>query len=113
MHPAWMLDYFRNGMPEFEDWTRYAGDNADARAVASFLKTQGRRAQTWSDVDHFRRLWPGNFVLKGILHSDDALRPPMPASTGSSYRTTAAAGSIARQARSRSSRRSTPPSATG
>jgi L-lactate dehydrogenase (cytochrome)/(S)-mandelate dehydrogenase len=74
MHPAWMLDYFRNGMPEFEDWKRYAGDKADARAVASFLKTQGRRAQTWSDVDHFRRLWPGTFVLKGILHRDDALR---------------------------------------
>ena len=74
MHPAWMLDYFRHGMPMFEDWRRYAGDNADVHAVAAFLKSQGRRAQTWSDVDHLRRLWPGTFVIKGILHPDDAVR---------------------------------------
>lgn len=24
----------------------------------------------WSDVEAFRRLWPGNVVLKGILHPD-------------------------------------------
>jgi L-lactate dehydrogenase (cytochrome)/(S)-mandelate dehydrogenase len=74
MHPGWLVDYLRHGMPVFEDWKRYAGDDADARAVAEFLKLQGRMPQTWSDVDHFRRLWPGTFVLKGILHADDALR---------------------------------------
>jgi (S)-mandelate dehydrogenase len=73
-HPAWMFDYLRHGMPMLEDWKRYAGDNADARTVAAFVKSEGRMAQTWSDVDHFRRLWPGSFVLKGILHPDDAVR---------------------------------------
>ena len=73
-HPAWLLDYLRHGMPVFEDFKRYAGGNADARAVAEFLKSQGRMAQTWNDVDYFRRLWPGTFVLKGILHADDATR---------------------------------------
>jgi L-lactate dehydrogenase (cytochrome)/(S)-mandelate dehydrogenase len=73
-HPAWLFDYLRHGMPVFADWKRYAGDDADARAVATFVKAQGRMAQTWNDVDHFRRLWPGAFVLKGVLHPDDAAR---------------------------------------
>ena len=28
----------------------------------------------WKDVENFRRLWPGNFVIKGIMHPDDARR---------------------------------------
>ena len=73
-HPAWLLGYLRHGMPMFADWQRYAGANADAVAVADCVKTLGRGAQTWSEVEHFRRLWPGQFVLKGILHPAEALR---------------------------------------
>jgi (S)-mandelate dehydrogenase len=72
--PAWTLDYLRQGMPVFEDWKPYAGANADARAVARFVTAQGRGTQTWRDVERFRRMWPGKFVLKGILHPGDAMR---------------------------------------
>jgi L-lactate dehydrogenase (cytochrome)/(S)-mandelate dehydrogenase len=30
--------------------------------------------QTWQDVENFRKLWPRKFILKGILHPDDAVR---------------------------------------
>src|SRR3954465_13772379 len=29
---------------------------------------------TWKHVERYRELWKGNFVLKGIMHPDDALR---------------------------------------
>jgi L-lactate dehydrogenase (cytochrome)/(S)-mandelate dehydrogenase len=28
----------------------------------------------WQDVETFRRLWPGQLVLKGVMHPDDATR---------------------------------------
>jgi (S)-mandelate dehydrogenase len=73
-HPAWALGYLRHGMPVFGDWQPYAGEGADARTVARFVSAQGRGVQTWRDVERFRRMWPGKFVLKGILHPDDAMR---------------------------------------
>jgi L-lactate dehydrogenase (cytochrome)/(S)-mandelate dehydrogenase len=29
---------------------------------------------TWDDLARFRELWPRNFVVKGIMHPDDAVR---------------------------------------
>ena len=29
---------------------------------------------TWKHVERYRELWKGNFVLKGIMHPDDAIR---------------------------------------
>ena len=29
---------------------------------------------TWKHVERYRSLWKGNFVLKGIMHPDDAIR---------------------------------------
>jgi L-lactate dehydrogenase (cytochrome)/(S)-mandelate dehydrogenase len=29
---------------------------------------------TWKHVERFRSIFPGNFVLKGIMHPDDAIR---------------------------------------
>ncbi|MET4699930.1 (S)-mandelate dehydrogenase [Constrictibacter sp. MBR-5] len=73
-YPGWLSDYLKHGMPMFQNWQRYAGPNADADAVATFVSSQTRASVTWKDIEDFRRLWPGNFVIKGIMHPDDALR---------------------------------------
>jgi (S)-mandelate dehydrogenase len=73
-HPGWTADYLRTGMPRFENWAPYAGDGADAKAVAAFLERQGRAALTWHHLEEFRRLWPRHLVIKGIMHRDDAVR---------------------------------------
>ncbi|MCO5091845.1 alpha-hydroxy acid oxidase [Bosea sp. (in: a-proteobacteria)] len=74
-HPAWIARYLRHGMPVFEDWRPYAGgDAASAATIARFVAAQGRASQSWHDVERLRRLWPGSFVLKGLLHPDDAAR---------------------------------------
>jgi len=76
-HPAWLLDYFRHGGgdPYFETWAPYGAGGSSAKAI---LQTVGANFpapdQTWRDVETFRRLWPRPFILKGILHPDDAVR---------------------------------------
>lgn len=70
-HPRWLLDYLRHGgAPSFRNWEQYAGNDRQ-RAVELFLR-ESPAVQSWDDVRAYRRLWPRNFVLKGILHPDDA-----------------------------------------
>src|SRR5690606_7965475 len=40
--------------------------------VADFVGKQVPGRQTWREIEHFRRLWPGKLLLKGILHPADA-----------------------------------------
>jgi L-lactate dehydrogenase (cytochrome)/(S)-mandelate dehydrogenase len=73
-YPAWLAGYLKYGIPMFSNWQPYAGEGADADSVAGFISTQTAAPLTWSDVENFRRLWPGNFVIKGIMHPEDAIK---------------------------------------
>ncbi len=74
MHPAWMLQWLRHGTPFFDNWAKYAGPGADADKVSDFVAYNNRAPMTWKHVERYRELWKGNFVLKGIMHPDDAVR---------------------------------------
>ena len=54
---------------------------------------------TWKHVERYRELWKGNFVLKGIMHPDDAIRAHSLGSTASWCRTTAHGSSTMRHRR--------------
>jgi L-lactate dehydrogenase (cytochrome)/(S)-mandelate dehydrogenase len=73
-HPAWMLEWIRHGTPYFNNWAKYAGEGASAEKVADFVAQQNRAPMTWKHVERYRELFKGNFVLKGIMHPDDAVR---------------------------------------
>ena len=74
-HPAWTLEYIRNGgTPMMQTWAAYAPAGASAAEVALFRRSQNPSVQTWRDVDRIRRLWPGNFVIKGMTRASDAVR---------------------------------------
>ena len=73
-HPAWMLEWIRHGTPYFSNWAKYAGPGASAEKVADLVAYQNRAPMTWKHVERFRSLFKGNFVLKGIMHPDDAIR---------------------------------------
>ncbi|HKU97034.1 MAG TPA: alpha-hydroxy acid oxidase [Vineibacter sp.] len=73
-HPGWLAGYLKQGTPMFSNWAPYAEKGASADAVAAFVATQTAAPLTWRDVETFRRLWPRTFVIKGIMHSDDAVR---------------------------------------
>lgn len=73
-HPAWMAGYLRHGTPMLANWRPYAPDGASADEVAGFSVSQTVAVMNWADVENFRKLWPGNLVIKGIMHPDDAFR---------------------------------------
>lgn len=73
-HPTWVAEYLRHGKPMLESWAPYAPAGADADGVAAYHNTQLPAPQSWADVETFRKLWPGNFVIKGIMHPGDAVR---------------------------------------
>ncbi|HZQ00035.1 MAG TPA: alpha-hydroxy acid oxidase [Reyranella sp.] len=73
-HPAWMLEWLRYGTPYFNNWAKYAKPGASAEEVADMVAYSNRAPMTWKHVERFRELFKGNFVIKGIMHPDDAIR---------------------------------------
>jgi (S)-mandelate dehydrogenase len=74
LHPGWMAEYLRTGMPLFSNWQRYAPPGATTAEVADFVAQQTPVSVQWRDIETFRHLWPGKLVIKGIMHVDDATR---------------------------------------
>ena len=74
LHPQWMAEYLKLGMPMLSNWQRYAPSGASAMEVADFVSSQTPVPVLWQDVETYRRLWPGKLVLKGVMHPDDATR---------------------------------------
>jgi (S)-mandelate dehydrogenase len=76
-HPAWIIEYLRRGggTPMLENWQPYAPAGSDAEAVYKHSSSlRPFNAQTWRDLENYRRLFPRNLVVKGIMDPADALR---------------------------------------
>jgi isopentenyl diphosphate isomerase/L-lactate dehydrogenase-like FMN-dependent dehydrogenase len=75
LHPAWTWQWLANGgLPKMGSWAAYAGTNADSKRVAEFMRSQAYTPQGWSDLQQYRDLWKGKFIVKGLQHPDDARR---------------------------------------
>jgi L-lactate dehydrogenase (cytochrome)/(S)-mandelate dehydrogenase len=75
--PAWLHGYLRSGggTPMMANWLPHAREGATADEVADvFAANTPARDHTWHDIETYRKLWPGNLVIKGILHPEDAVR---------------------------------------
>ena len=44
MHPLWIADYLRRGIPRFDNWAPYAAPGASAKDIAAFVARQIRAA---------------------------------------------------------------------
>ena len=75
-HPAWIIDYLRNGgVPPLSNWEKYAPDGAKSVEIADFFNTQvPAPAQTWRELERYRKLWPRALIVKGIMDPEDAVR---------------------------------------
>jgi (S)-mandelate dehydrogenase len=75
LHPAWTWQWFANGgLPKMGSWAAYAGPNPSAEDVAKFMRSQAYTPQSWADLEHYRSLWKGKLIVKGLQHPDDARR---------------------------------------
>ena len=75
-HPAWVIDYVRHGgAPTLGNWAPHAGNGASkADAIRLGRSQTPAAAQTWRDLERYRRLFPRPLVVKGILSPADAVR---------------------------------------
>ena len=75
-HPGWIAEYVRHrGVPMLENWLPYASAAADTEEVRLLVSANTpAHAQTWKDLERYRRLFPRNLVVKGIMNPADALR---------------------------------------
>jgi (S)-mandelate dehydrogenase len=76
-HPGWIVEYLKHGggTPMLQNWQPYAPSGADAEDVYNFSRSlMPYSAQTWRDLETYRRLFPRNLVVKGIMHPGDAIR---------------------------------------
>jgi L-lactate dehydrogenase (cytochrome)/(S)-mandelate dehydrogenase len=76
-HPGWIVEYFRRGggTPMLQNWQPYAPAGSDAEAVYKHSSSlRPFNSQTWRDLENYRRLFPRNLIVKGIMDPADARR---------------------------------------
>jgi L-lactate dehydrogenase (cytochrome) len=75
VRPRWLLDYVRHvALPDLSTPNLAVLD----KPVPTFFEAYGEWMQaplpSWSDVAWLREQWGGRFVVKGVMHPDDARR---------------------------------------
>src|ERR1051326_4422226 len=75
-HPGWVWEYISNGgTPPLGNWLPYLPNGASAEETVKFNRSQvPAHAQTWKELEHYRKLFNGNLVVKGIMSPADAIR---------------------------------------
>jgi heme/flavin dehydrogenase (mycofactocin system) len=74
-HPRWLVDFMRSGGVPHLTTPNLAAPDEDA---PTFFGAYGEWMQTpqpsWSDIGWLREQWAGPFLVKGVMHPDDARR---------------------------------------
>jgi len=70
--PAWAIALWKYGIPGFDNLRAYADKRASLQEVIAFTRREMGGAFTWEEIARYRDRWKGRFVLKGIMHPQDA-----------------------------------------
>jgi (S)-mandelate dehydrogenase len=75
-HPGWVTEYVKHGgTPNLENWSPYARPGASVDEVVDlFGSNTPAHSQTWRELEKYRRLFPRNLIVKGIMDPRDAIR---------------------------------------
>jgi L-lactate dehydrogenase (cytochrome)/(S)-mandelate dehydrogenase len=76
-HPGWIVEYLKRGggTPMLGNWQPYAPPGSSASEVYEFSSSvRPFNAQTWRDLEAYRKLFPRALVVKGIMNPADAIR---------------------------------------
>ncbi|NDR59671.1 alpha-hydroxy acid oxidase [Aliiruegeria sabulilitoris] len=71
IRPRWSLETVANGIPRFKTLETYFDKSTFAGAARFVGKVVDGRPD-WEMLREMRDMWPGAFVVKGILHPEDA-----------------------------------------
>ena len=72
--PEWVLSTLKRPDPKPGNFVKYLPACVTAASAAVELEEQFETVTTWEDFEHFRSLWPGKLVAKGIVNPNDARR---------------------------------------
>ncbi|MFO1171579.1 MAG: alpha-hydroxy acid oxidase [Hyphomicrobiaceae bacterium] len=70
--PLWSLATLRAGMPYPATLVPYGPPGLSPSQAAAIVDPMLSTVTTWEHLERIRALWPGKFVVKGILRPDDA-----------------------------------------
>lgn len=77
-HPGWVFDYVKNGgAPTLGNWAPHVVNSngvGKSEAIRLGRSQTPAAAQTWRDLERYRRLFPRSLIVKGILSPADAIR---------------------------------------
>ena len=74
LHPGWLSDIIRYGMPVMENMVGLETATSSATAIASSVGRSYDPAFNWEGLQKIRDNWPRKLIVKGILGPGDALR---------------------------------------
>lgn len=73
MHPRWMFDVLRHGIPWFDNIVDFMPPEArSARGGVAFFPRLFAPDISWDDIAWLREKWPGKLLIKGVLSVADA-----------------------------------------
>ena len=72
LHPRWAMRQALAGEPRFVNLVEVPDAALGPQAQAALLARAMDRSLDWSWLARVRADWPGNLVLKGVLHPEDA-----------------------------------------
>jgi (S)-mandelate dehydrogenase len=72
--PAWAWSLLKHGMPRTENLVPYAGPDPTQVSTAKTMQLRSGGSHTWDELARLRERWKRAFVVKGILHPQDAER---------------------------------------
>ena len=70
LRPQWLYGLMRNPV----SFGNFRGLSGGFTSIAEHVATLFDPAATWDDFARVRKRWQGQFVIKGVLHPDDARR---------------------------------------
>jgi L-lactate dehydrogenase (cytochrome) len=75
VRPRWLLDFARSGkLPDLSTPNLAAPGERAPTFFGAYGEWMGTPLPTWDDVKWLRDEWGGPFMVKGIMHPDDARR---------------------------------------
>jgi L-lactate dehydrogenase (cytochrome) len=72
-HPKWTFATVKNGLPRLKTVESYANNNS-LKFVSRFVGNRLGGVIDWEYIALIRSKWEGPMILKGVLHSDDAIK---------------------------------------
>ena len=76
LHPAWVLNVLRRGLPVMENLRELeqVSTRPSASAIATSVGKNYDTAFDWDALQKLRDKWPRKLIVKGVLHPADAQR---------------------------------------